>query len=89
MGSSLKYVGELRQGIWPFVPLRLCGWVRASRFTTEAKRYREFPIQVHPFQIARSPQASGFHRGAFGLPADGVEGPRIIGRELDLARWIS
>jgi hypothetical protein len=28
-GSSLNCVGELGQGIWPFVPLCLCGWVRA------------------------------------------------------------
>jgi hypothetical protein len=36
------------------VPLRLCDWVRELRFTTEAKIYREFPIQVHPYKIARS-----------------------------------
>ena len=29
IGSSLNYVGESRQRIWPFVPLCLCGWVRA------------------------------------------------------------
>ncbi|WP_348304211.1 hypothetical protein [Methanothrix sp.] len=32
------------------VPLRLCGWVRAKRFTTEAKRYREF-VEIHGFAI--------------------------------------
>ena len=37
------------------VPLLLCDWVRELRFTTEAKMYREFPIQVHPYKIARSP----------------------------------
>jgi len=42
-----------------------------------------------PCQIAGSPQASGFHRSAVGLPADGVKISRITGRELDLARWIS
>jgi len=46
-GLFAEYVGELRQGIWPFVPLRICGWSEHSGFITEEKRYREFPIQVH------------------------------------------
>jgi len=32
------------------VPLRLCGWVSASRFTTETKRYGEFSDSSLPIQ---------------------------------------
>jgi len=49
-GSSLNYVGEVRQIIWPFVPLLLCGFVVAVHIascqltdgTTEEQRHRAF-----------------------------------------------
>jgi len=43
------------------------------------------------FTMPNSGEPSGqrLSWGAVGLPADGVKNPRITGRELDLARWIS
>ena len=35
--------------------LCLCGWVRASRFTTGAQRCNEFAIQVHSYKNSDEP----------------------------------
>ena len=42
-----------------------------------------------PIPNSEEPSGQRLSSSPVGLPADGVEGPRIIGRELDLARWIS
>ncbi len=49
-GFSLNYVGQARPRFWS---LFLCASVvgSGSLFTPDAKGYREFPIQVHPYYI--------------------------------------
>ena len=60
-GFSLTYVGQARPRFWS---LFLCASVvgSGSLFTPDAKGYREFPIQVHPYYIARSPE-KGMKKG--------------------------
>ena len=82
-GFSLNYVGQARPRFWS---LFLCASVvgSGSLFTPDAKGYREFAIQVHPYYIARSlffSRSKYARYGSFGqfqLLNDGAEKEQYI-----------
>ena len=85
-GSSLNYVGEVRQRIWP---LFLCVSVVGSEHSgspQKARRHRVFPIYVHPYHIARSHLTCRVAKDEAGSPRLFLENK--IKMSIDLAFYL-